>query len=548
VFLSYAHESPEHERAVLAVADRLRGDGVDAWIDRYTAAPEEGWPRWVGDQLARADFVIALCTPAYRRAFEGRNMPNVGLGVNQEGYLITQALYDAGHRSRKYVAAAFTPSHDDVPGELRGQPFFRLPDEYDGLFRHVTGQPAITAPPLGNLRRLAPLAVQSAGNEHQDQLTQVLTPERQELARLAPSDGLFLSRLINPIRRESGDNVTTVWLTARGPLQYWIDSIRIRDYPQYGLGGNPVVTVPLDAEYRFTFEEGSDVVHALNPALSVGPETRSRVSFSVAATMTRFYNFGFVLLWVQYHASDGRTGAVALIQPPPDGVRLAALAESDVRVAFERVHDLPEIVVTAEGLQRGIEQQHLPPLCYLPVTFGWSTYQWGRERLEQLRATWHDALTRRQALTTWLKDQKRRAALRRWLLEEPGRMTADLTGAVADDEATNDLLQLARDPGHEALALNGLGVRHLVVGDDLLCRVLLDRVEWLRSRQLFDPRTDLFAAMAVAIASRPTAAWTDLLAAMSTQSPDLTARFLAATRADLPDDDVKRLEASLGPA
>jgi hypothetical protein len=331
VFLSYSHDGEDHEQRVLALAARLRDEGIDAWIDRYFAGPPEGWPRCVADQLRRADFVVSVCTPSYQRSFEGRNLPGVGLGVNQEGYLITQDLYDTGHKTKKYVAVAFGWARDGVPGELRGQPFFRLPEESEALYRYVSEQPSIVPPALGQRTQLPPLPVQSAGNLHQADTTEVLTPERVEFSRLAPAEGVFLSRLINPINRESGDNVTTVWMASRGPLQYWIDSVRIRDYPQFGLGGNPVVTVPLDAEYRFTFEEGNDVVHPLSPALSIGPETRHRVAFSIAATMDRFYNFGVVLLWVQCHASDGRTGAVALVETPRarDGWRSWPVATCD---------------------------------------------------------------------------------------------------------------------------------------------------------------------------------------------------------------------------
>ena len=73
VFLSYSHDGEEHEQRVLGLATRLRDEGIDAWIDRYSAGPEEGWPRWVADQLKRADFVISVCTMSYRRSFEGHN-------------------------------------------------------------------------------------------------------------------------------------------------------------------------------------------------------------------------------------------------------------------------------------------------------------------------------------------------------------------------------------------------------------------------------------------------------------------------------------------
>jgi len=35
VFISYSHDSPQHEARVLVPADRLRTDGIDAMIDQY---------------------------------------------------------------------------------------------------------------------------------------------------------------------------------------------------------------------------------------------------------------------------------------------------------------------------------------------------------------------------------------------------------------------------------------------------------------------------------------------------------------------------------
>ena len=44
VFLSYSHDSDEHVRRVLGLSQRLREDGVDAWVDQYeNGSPEEGW-------------------------------------------------------------------------------------------------------------------------------------------------------------------------------------------------------------------------------------------------------------------------------------------------------------------------------------------------------------------------------------------------------------------------------------------------------------------------------------------------------------------------
>jgi hypothetical protein len=60
VFISYSHDSPEHQDQVLELADRLRADGVDAIIDQYVQSPPEGWPAWCEAEIDKADFVLIL--------------------------------------------------------------------------------------------------------------------------------------------------------------------------------------------------------------------------------------------------------------------------------------------------------------------------------------------------------------------------------------------------------------------------------------------------------------------------------------------------------
>jgi len=44
VFISYSHDSPEHVDRVLALADRLVGDGVDCILDQCSISPHD-FPR-----------------------------------------------------------------------------------------------------------------------------------------------------------------------------------------------------------------------------------------------------------------------------------------------------------------------------------------------------------------------------------------------------------------------------------------------------------------------------------------------------------------------
>jgi hypothetical protein len=77
VFISYSHDSLEHARRVMGLAERLRKDGVDAQLDQYVAGtPAKGWPRWMEDQLGWAQFVLVICTEIYQCRFLGREEPD----------------------------------------------------------------------------------------------------------------------------------------------------------------------------------------------------------------------------------------------------------------------------------------------------------------------------------------------------------------------------------------------------------------------------------------------------------------------------------------
>jgi hypothetical protein len=51
VFISYSHDTVEHQDRVLGFALRLRADGIDAEVDQYNTSPPEGWPLWCERQI-----------------------------------------------------------------------------------------------------------------------------------------------------------------------------------------------------------------------------------------------------------------------------------------------------------------------------------------------------------------------------------------------------------------------------------------------------------------------------------------------------------------
>lgn len=164
VLVSYSHDSPEHMARVLALSDRLRAEGIDSQVDQYETSPPEGWPRWTWNQVEWANFVLVACTATYNRRFRGQEEQGKGHGVNWEGVVITQDLYDAAARNTKFIPIVF--SEEDaayIPVILRGTTFYVVSTEegYEALYRHVTNQPRTLKPGLGRLRPLPQRAPQA---------------------------------------------------------------------------------------------------------------------------------------------------------------------------------------------------------------------------------------------------------------------------------------------------------------------------------------------------------------------------------------------------
>lgn len=138
VFVSYSHDSSDHQERVLGLSERLREDGVETILDRYieNGSPPEGWPRWMLNGLDRATHVLCICTETYYRRFRGQDLPGKGKGVDWEGAIITQELYDERSVSSRFIPVLFTTSDKpSIPEPLRPQTFYLLNSEpsYEAL-------------------------------------------------------------------------------------------------------------------------------------------------------------------------------------------------------------------------------------------------------------------------------------------------------------------------------------------------------------------------------------------------------------------------------
>ncbi len=156
VFISYSHDSEAHREKVLGLSERLRADGINTILDQYVnGSPKQGWPRWMLDQLDAATFVLVICTETYYRRFRGHEEPGKGKGVDWEGALITQEIYDARSRTLKFVPVFLSAAVADwIPDPLRAIGYYALTaaDAYQNLYDFLLGQAGVEARPVGTIK------------------------------------------------------------------------------------------------------------------------------------------------------------------------------------------------------------------------------------------------------------------------------------------------------------------------------------------------------------------------------------------------------------
>jgi hypothetical protein len=168
VFLSYSHDDAEHCDRVLALAQQLRRDGIDAELDQFHQDELLHWPRWCEEQIRpeNSDYVLCVCSREYRNRVEGRVAADVGKGVFWEGSLLYNALYDQKGRSPRFIAVLMAGAEEaHVPQILGGYTRFRLrlfeladpQSDYARLYRLLTGQSGSRSSGPGQLKKLEPL-------------------------------------------------------------------------------------------------------------------------------------------------------------------------------------------------------------------------------------------------------------------------------------------------------------------------------------------------------------------------------------------------------
>jgi len=168
VFISYSHAPEPHKQHVLKLANHLRSEGIDAVIDQYqeSSPPPEGWQKWMDQQIDKSDFVIVVCTETYFRRIECSKDDNVrkddkdvkkGQGVKWETALLYLDIYNNDSLNKRFIPVLLEGGDETyILRPLRSTTYYRYPEQYDALYRRLTGQPQVNIPEVGELRYLPP--------------------------------------------------------------------------------------------------------------------------------------------------------------------------------------------------------------------------------------------------------------------------------------------------------------------------------------------------------------------------------------------------------
>ena len=223
VFVSYSHDSPEHQTRVVELVQWLRMQGVNAWVDEFEESPPGGWARWCQEQVEEAKYVLVVCTETYERRAKREEEPGVGLGTVWEMGVIIDLAYRAQDTELKLIPVIFeVADKEHIPYPLNQETHYDLSTEggEEDLLRRLTDQPDVVPMPLGQIAELP--SPESQPRQAPDRPGRVVQPQQvlpappSEPATASLADvieGSWVVELHNPM---GGVGVMDVAI-ARGP-------------------------------------------------------------------------------------------------------------------------------------------------------------------------------------------------------------------------------------------------------------------------------------------------------------------------------------------
>lgn len=129
VFVSYSHTNAAHVERVKGLATMLRGNGIEARLDRWHLSPGMDMAQWMSNELDLADRVLVVCDELYAQKSDRRHG-----GVGWEVRIVQGDLYASqAENPDKYIPIIATEDPDKgLPAFLRAAYSLRWPVSTEG--------------------------------------------------------------------------------------------------------------------------------------------------------------------------------------------------------------------------------------------------------------------------------------------------------------------------------------------------------------------------------------------------------------------------------
>ncbi|WP_166459784.1 SEFIR domain-containing protein [Amycolatopsis pithecellobii] len=158
VFVTYSQDSPEHMAQVARLATHLRARiGLDVRLDQWDDHVRMDWSLWATEHLDRADFILAVASPAYKQRAEGGGPADEGRGARFEAARLRDMLTKNLREATERILPVVLPgrSVEEIPSFLNAYStthyrIHRIDDDgVAGLLAAMTGKGAHPMPERG---------------------------------------------------------------------------------------------------------------------------------------------------------------------------------------------------------------------------------------------------------------------------------------------------------------------------------------------------------------------------------------------------------------
>jgi hypothetical protein len=154
VFISYSWDSFQHKAWVRFLAERLVCNGADVRLDQWHVKAGESFTQFMENEVATADYVLIICTPAYAQKASAREG-----GVGYEQQIVSGHLVSGTPRSR-FIPIMRAGGHElgkkcAIPESFLGVVTLdfrddeQFPCSLERLLRALFLQPEFSPPVLG---------------------------------------------------------------------------------------------------------------------------------------------------------------------------------------------------------------------------------------------------------------------------------------------------------------------------------------------------------------------------------------------------------------